>query len=493
MQEPGWYPDPLNSNHHAWWDGQRWIPDSYRLTPSAQGKVARAERPGLLNGSRLAKTLKSELALAEGYAAQLAFDLEVANNRIDELAQSLKHEQEAHAALRSFVDKHGGEQVWEADEVISSLKQEQEKLATTIARLTKEESELQKRLRPQRLRASEEAVGWYDFDHPAQDSIALAVELKTLRQEIAAKVRGFHAVQSLDDIEIPTTKARRTKIIKDNARLVLRAFNAEVENIIDKATATNFEASLNKLYKSAEALEKLTEVSQIKLAPDYIELRIRELHLAVKHLDAKKLERELERERKAELREQAQAERELEAERKRLEKEKQHYVNVLRAVEATGDQPEIEKLRAELVAIEKGINDVDERVANIRAGYVYVISNVGSFGDNMVKIGLTRRLDPLDRVRELSDASVPFNFDVHALFFSDDAVGVEAMLHRRFADRKANLINQRREFFLVSPSEVREVLKEIGGNILEFVEEPEAEQYRQTQALRASIGGQTHS
>ena len=189
-------------------------------------------------------------------------------------------------------------------------------------------------------------------------------------------------------------------------------------------------------------------------------------------------ERELERERKAELREQARAERELEAERERLEKEKQHYLNVLKVVQDTGDQEETARLKEELVAIEKGINDVEERTANIRAGYVYVISNIGAFGDRMVKIGMTRRLDPMDRVRELGDASVPFGFDVHALFFSDDAVTLEADLHRRFADKRVNRINTRREFFYATPAQVRDALSQIAGNLLEFTDEPEAEQYR---------------
>ena len=112
-----------------------------------------------------------------------------------------------------------------------------------------------------------------------------------------------------------------------------------------------------------------------------------------------------------------------------------------------------------------------------------MISNIGAFGPNMVKIGMTRRLDPLDRVRELGDASVPFGFDVHALFFSEDAVGVEAELHRRFADRRVNKINLRREFFYATPAQVREQLADIAGNLLEFREEPEAEQYRQGLAL----------
>src|SRR5208282_5791644 len=105
------------------------------------------------------------------------------------------------------------------------------------------------------------------------------------------------------------------------------------------------------------------------------------------------------------------------------------------------------RLQAELAEIEKAISHVDYRAANIRAGYVYIISNLGSFGADVVKIGMTRRLDPAERVRELGDASVPFRYDTHAMFFSDDAVGIEATLHKRLANRRVNRVNNRREFF----------------------------------------------
>ena len=256
------------------------------------------------------------------------------------------------------------------------------------------------------------------------------------------------------------------------------AFNSQVDAIIEAASARNYEASLAKIFKAGEVVERQCTVTGVRVKPNYVELRARELQLAVDHLKAKQLDKELEKERKAELREQAKAERELQAERERLEKERQHYLNVLKTVEEIGDEAETARLKQQIIDIEKGINDVEKREANIRAGYVYVISNIGSFGERMVKIGMTRRLDPMDRVRELGDASVPFNFDVHALFFSDDAVSVETELHHRFAAKRVNRINARREFFYATPAEVREVLKDIAGNLLEFTEEPEAEQYR---------------
>jgi len=179
------------------------------------------------------------------------------------------------------------------------------------------------------------------------------------------------------------------------------------------------------------------------------------------------------------LREERKVQQEIERERARLEKERQHYENALAALLLKGDDEGADRLRQELTTVESAIADVDQRAANIRAGYVYVISNIGSFGERMVKVGLTRRLDPLDRIRELSDASVPFNFDVHALFFSADAVGIEQALHARLASARVNIVNRRREFFRVTPVEIKVHLSELAGELLEFRETPEALEYRQ--------------
>jgi hypothetical protein len=187
----------------------------------------------------------------------------------------------------------------------------------------------------------------------------------------------------------------------------------------------------------------------------------------------------MERAERERLREERKAQQEIERERERLDKERQHYANARQALIDKGDAVAAERMAEQLAEVEKELESVDFRAANIRAGYVYVISNIGSFGDRMVKVGMTRRLDPMERIRELSDASVPFNFDVHALFFSKDAVGIETALHQRLANDRVNLINQRREFFRVSPVEVKAVLAELAGDLLQFHEIPEALEYRQ--------------
>ena len=146
-----------------------------------------------------------------------------------------------------------------------------------------------------------------------------------------------------------------------------------------------------------------------------------------------------------------------------------------------------EELETHLTDIDKVLSDIDYRQANMRAGYVYIISNIGAFGKDIYKIGMTRRLDPQDRVDELGDASVPFNFDVHAMIFSDDAPALEAALHRAFEDRKLNMVNQRREFFNVTLDEIKEVVKKNFDKTVEFVDVPDAEQYRISQKLRSEM------
>src|SRR5262249_13005132 len=154
-----------------------------------------------------------------------------------------------------------------------------------------------------------------------------------------------------------------------------------------------------------------------------------------------------------------------------------------------GDAEAAADLESRLGEIANAISGVEAREANVRAGYVYVISNVGAFGADMVKIGMTRRLEPADRIRELGDASVPFRFDTHALIFSEDAVGLEARLHQELAARKVNLVNQQREFFYASPAEVRDVLARVAGqHLLEYHDVPDALEWHASRRERAAAG-----
>ena len=149
-------------------------------------------------------------------------------------------------------------------------------------------------------------------------------------------------------------------------------------------------------------------------------------------------------------------------------------------------QASIDELQKNVEESEAKKKDLDYRQENATAGYVYIISNIGSFGKDIVKIGVTRRLDPMERIDELGSASVPFKFDVHALIFSYDAYSLETELHSRFADRRINKVNNRKEYYRVAISEIKDALSEYKDLTVDFNEIPEAPEYRESLAMTNS-------
>ena len=274
--------------------------------------------------------------------------------------------------------------------------------------------------------------------------------------------------------------AKGRRMTADLSKLMLRAYNSEADSCVRSLRAGNVTTAKKRLNAAVTSIAKLAAMMEMRINPEFHELRNTELELTADFLMKLQVEKELAREERERLREERKAEQELAAERERLDKERKHYLNAMDALAAGGDEDALNVMRQKLGAIDDAIAQNDYRVANIRAGYVYVISNQGAFGDHMVKIGMTRRLEPLDRIRELGDASVPFPFDVHALFFSADAVALENELHHAFAASRVNRVNERREFFFATPSDVRGVLSEKVGNLLEFTEHAEATQYSQS-------------
>lgn len=324
-------------------------------------------------------------------------------------------------------------------------------------------------------------VGIYRYHHPLENAAEYKGELGNLGNEIKSMVRAGAAVLASDMFTFNNSLAKGRRMTGEFSKLMLRAYNAEADNCVRALRAGNVVTAKKRLESSVAAIAKLGSMMEMRVNPEYHGLRFRELELTADYLMKVQVEKEAAREERDRLREERKAAQELMAERERLDKERDHYLNALASMRAGGgDAAAIAELAAKLQDIEGAIEQNDFRAANIRAGYVYVISNPGAFGANMVKIGLTRRLDPMDRVRELGDASVPFPFDVHALFFSDDAVSVEADLHRAFAANRVNHVNQRREFFFATPAEVRVVLTQQIGNLLEYADEPEATQYLQS-------------
>lgn len=278
--------------------------------------------------------------------------------------------------------------------------------------------------------------------------------------------------------QVNGSEAKGRKLVRDMQKLLLRAFNSECDEIISKVKYNNYDTSVKKMERSFNAIAKLGVTMSIAITAHYYDLKIQELRLALEYQIQKQREKEQKAELRAQQREEARLQKELKEQRKNIDKERKHYEQALSNINhqiSTASDDNIEDLNQKkeeiiqsLSEIDTKIKDIDYREANQKAGYVYVISNIGSFGEGIYKIGMTRRLNPQDRVDELGDASVPFKFDVHAMIFSEDAPALEAALHRAFEDRKLNLVNQRREFFRVSLDEIKDVVKNNFDKTVEF-------------------------
>lgn len=335
------------------------------------------------------------------------------------------------------------------------------------------------------------ALGLREYKTIADNSESVMSEIKSLRTQAKAVLRSKSAmsdfpatITSVDGFSFDMSK----KFMANIGPLLLGILNLQVEIEATRRTGSFWEGKqrLNKTWN------KLNEVAMQfggYLEYKYFSLREEELALLEVHRNSVLREKEEERERRAELREELKVQQELEAERAKLQKELDHYYNVMVALEAQGDTSGIARLEERILALEEELKEIDFRAANIRAGYVYVISNIGAFGPDIVKIGLTRRLEPLDRIRELSSASVPYRYDVHALFFSADAVGIETMLHGHFDDRRVNKVNRRKEFFRVRPDEVLAALQKHDVELVDWVDEAEAEEFRLGLTLNSPPAG----
>ena len=260
-----------------------------------------------------------------------------------------------------------------------------------------------------------------------------------MKQLISAK----QAVDANYSFTFNDSAAQGRKMVNDWCKMMLRAYNSEAENCLRVMKAGSVDTAKKRLDRIGEAIEKLGRMLSIRISTRYRQLRMLELELTADYLLKKQEEKEAERAERERLREEAKAQAEFRREIEKLEKERKHLQNVRQALLDKGDDEAAAQMAAELENVEAGLQGLHDREANIRAGYVYVISNLGAFGPNMVKVGMTRRLNPAERVLELGDASVPFRYDTHIMFYSPDAVGLENALHRELSAQRAEALEYR--------------------------------------------------
>ena len=281
---------------------------------------------------------------------------------------------------------------------------------------------------------------------------------------------------------------------KQYIKLMLRAFNGECDAAIIKVRWNNVVVMEERIRKAFEAINKLGTVHSTFITDEYLELKLDELRVAYEYQEKLNQEKEEQRRIQEQIREEEKAQREMERARQEAENEESRYQSALDRARAEMEKAkgaEVGKLNEKIVALEQQLKAAQElkqraiaQAQLTKAGHVYIISNIGSFGENIYKIGMTRRLEPIERIHELGDASVPFQFDVHAMIYSQDAPTLESKMQEHFRHRQVNLVNDRKEFFNVTIDEIEEFVRKNGLKIT-LTRIAEAQEYRETVALRS--------
>lgn len=331
--------------------------------------------------------------------------------------------------------------------------------------------------------------GFFERKYNFTDSTQYKNKLDSLRTQQKQLIKDGEAALIIIPMTLDGSQAKGKTMQKQLIKAMIRGFNGEVDGHLVKVSASNLEKKIASVKKSFEQLNKMYERNQIRLANNYLALKIDELRLAAEYELKKQEEKEILREQRAKEREDKKLQAEIATKRKQVEKDRKHFSQMVNNVEkllltATDEEKikldaQLKEYQEKLAEIEEMEEDIDYREGHATAGYVYVISNLGAFGEDVYKIGVTRRLEPLDRIRELGSASVPFQFDVHALIFSENAFALEKELHDKFDKYKINKINSRKEYFKVPFSEIKSTLENHKELTIELAEEAEVFEYRQ--------------
>ncbi|TWW13638.1 hypothetical protein LABALGNA3A7_05610 [Dellaglioa algida] len=335
--------------------------------------------------------------------------------------------------------------------------------------------------------------GIYEPHYDFATALGYKEQLTDLRREQKSMIKDKQAVSVNPNWTVDDSKAKGKKMNNNNTKAILRGFNNECEAAINKVTYSNLERIEKRIQTSFDQHNKMYEITSTRILPDYFDLKMEELYLAYEYSQKKQQEKEDLREQREKEREEKALKKEIENKQKVLNKEINHYKNVIIELQEkllTADDSEkdslnfqLSELQQQIDAHEKDKEALDYRLQNATAGYVYIISNIGSFGRDIVKIGVTRRLEPLDRIAELSSASVPYKFDVHALIFSYDAYQLESDLHHKFSDQRINKVNSRKEFFNIPIEDIETALTNYKDLTVDFEEVPVAEEYRESLAI----------
>jgi hypothetical protein len=378
------------------------------------------------------------------------------------------------------LSKFGALGILEINEEIMELDRQKSVLSEELLTLRTQILETKNNLIETQEIAMLQEVGIYQYTSILETSKGYAEKISEVRSKIKERnLANGGAITAAQNWTVNGSTSEGGKMVKEFSKLMLRAYNGEVDDAIRTLKPFKLQAAVDRVNKVETSIERLGKTMQIEIDDNYHKLRIEEIRLTADFLTKKEEEKEQQKEERLRLKEEEKAQKEFEREKEKLNKELMHHQSVLAKANETGNDKVAEEARVKIAEVESSISGVEERAANIRTGYVYVISNIGSFGESVLKVGLTRRIDPEERIQELSDASVPFKFDIHAIIFSADAVSLERQLHQELENFRLNKVNARKEFFSTTPGFVRELLAKLSTeSILTYNEVAEAPEWR---------------
>ena len=399
------------------------------------------------------------------------------------LTQDIESNQEKLATLEATIETEKAKIEHDIEVRISKKNTELNQLCSEISRIEKELEN--KKLEAENL---EPLVTVANIDTEGLE-LATSQELKNIlskyKLEESELVKNNTAINTLFDSD--------KKFINNQIRQILRSFNAECDLAISNVTLKNIDTMRNKILRSYETLNKIYKSDGVQITKDFLENKLQQLitaHSYQEKLEDERVQKKLIQEQ---LKEEEKVRREIEREKAKIEKDETQFKNeiskLMKYLQKTDNEVEktlyidkIKECEEKLSDLATVKSDVLNREKNTRAGFVYIISNIGSFGENIFKIGMTRRLEPMDRIKELSSASVPFEFDVHALIFSDDAPSLESILHNIFREYEVNKVNHRKEFFSIPLEKIEKVVTEHHNATVQWTYDAAAEEYRESLA-----------
>ena len=399
------------------------------------------------------------------------------------LTQDIESNQEKLATLEATIETEKAKIEHDIEVRISKKNTELNQLCSEISRIEKELEN--KKLEAENL---EPLVTVANIDTEGLE-LATSQELKNIlskyKLEESELVKNNTAINTLFDSD--------KKFINNQIRQILRSFNAECDLAISNVTLKNIDTMRNKILRSYETLNKIYKSDGVQITKEFLENKLQQLitaHSYQEKLEDERVQKKLIQEQ---LKEEEKVRREIEREKAKIEKDETQFKNeiskLMKYLQKTDNEVEktlyidkIKECEEKLSDLATVKSDVLNREKNTRAGFVYIISNIGSFGENIFKIGMTRRLEPMDRIKELSSASVPFEFDVHALIFSDDAPSLESILHNIFREYEVNKVNHRKEFFSIPLEKIEKVVTEHHNATVQWTYDAAAEEYRESLA-----------